>query len=59
MIETTTSTTIQAEELKNILIQETETGFSVSLIDNEGDEIVRGFGTSVTEALNDLHSNLI
>jgi hypothetical protein len=57
MIET--EDTIQAEELSNIRVSETETGFVVALTDQEGFEIVRGFGDTITEALNDMHSNLI
>lgn len=57
MIET--ADTIQAEELSNIRVSETETGFVVALTDQEGFELVRGFGNTVTEALNDMHSNLI
>lgn len=58
MIETQEST-IHAHELKNIRITEVDNGFSATLIDNDGFEIVRGFGQTITEALNDLHSNLI
>lgn len=57
MIDTTD--TIQAEELRNIRVSETEDGFVVALTDKEGFEIVRGFGGTVTEALNDMHGNLI
>jgi len=57
MIETVD--TIQAEELSNIRVSKTETGFVVALTDQEGFEIVRGFGDTVTQALNDMHSNLI
>jgi hypothetical protein len=57
MIETTD--TIQTEELSNIRVSETETGFVVALVDGEEFEIVRGFGDTITEALNDMHSNLI
>lgn len=54
-----TTDTIQVEELSNIQITESENGFVVALTDQEGFEIVRGFGDTVTEALNDMHSNLI
>lgn len=57
MIET--EDTIQAEELSHIRVSETENGFVVALTDTEGFEIVRGFGETITDALNDLHSNLI
>lgn len=58
MIETEAST-IQVEELTNIRIAEIESGYSATLVDKDGFEIVRGYGETVTEALNDLHSNLI
>jgi hypothetical protein len=54
-----TKDTIQVEELSNIKITESENGFVVALTDQEGFEIVRGFGDTLTEALNDMHSNLI
>ena len=57
MVETTD--TIQTEELSNIRVSETENGFFVALTAKEGFEIVRGFGNTITEALNDMHSNLI
>ncbi len=31
----------------------------VSLVDAEGYKITRGYGTSIAEAINDLHHNLI
>ncbi|WP_299526637.1 hypothetical protein [uncultured Lutibacter sp.] len=31
----------------------------VSLIDSDGYEIVRGYGNTAIEALNDMHSNLL
>jgi hypothetical protein len=51
--------TIRAEELNNIRVSETETGFVIALIDEHEFEIVRGFGDTITEALNDMHRNLI
>ncbi|MCB9191770.1 MAG: hypothetical protein H6603_01210 [Flavobacteriales bacterium] len=54
-----TTDTIQVEKLSNIHINETENGFVVALTDQEGFEIVRGFGDTVTKALNDMHGNLI
>lgn len=31
----------------------------VTLVDAEGYKIIRGYGSSITEAINDLHHNLI
>ena len=50
---------IDLRKLSNITIREEENGFVVALTDDEGYETVRGFGTSPTEAMNDLHRNLI
>lgn len=33
--------------------------YAVTLIDKANYEIVRGFGKSIIEAINDLHSNLV
>lgn len=50
---------IDLRKLSNITIREEENGFVVALKDDEGYETVRGFGMSPTEAMNDLHRNLI
>ena len=50
---------IDPSGLSNIAIREEGNEFVVALIDNEGFETVRGFGLSLTEAMNDLHRNLI
>lgn len=47
------------ENLNNISIQESEIGFVVALVDDVGIELVRGYGNSPEEALNELHRNLI
>ncbi|GHC60849.1 hypothetical protein [Ulvibacter litoralis] len=31
----------------------------VILVDNEGFEILKGYGNTITDAMNDLHQNLI
>ncbi|MFM1876047.1 MAG: hypothetical protein RL266_1784 [Bacteroidota bacterium] len=53
------ATSIEVALLKNITIRECETGFVVALTDDEGFETVRGYGPNPTEAMNDLHRNLI
>ena len=50
---------IQIGSLKNISVRENENGFVVALVDNEGVEMVRGYGETPFQALNDLHGNLI
>lgn len=50
---------IEIESLKNIAVRKSENGFVVALIDNEGVEMVRGYGETPSKALNDLHGNLI
>jgi len=57
--ETTTNHSIDLSHLQNFAIREAENGFVVALTDDEGFESVRGFGNTPTEAINDLHSNLI
>ena len=57
--ETTINHSIDLSQLQNFAIREEENGFVVALTDDEGFESVRGFGNTPTEAINDLHSNLI
>lgn len=57
--DTALNTTIDLGQLQNFTIREEENGFVVALKDDEGFETVRGFGVSPTEAMNDLHRNLI
>jgi hypothetical protein len=57
--ETTFNHSIDLSQLQNFAIREAENGFVVALTDDEGFESVRGFGNTPTEAINDLHSNLI
>lgn len=47
------------EELKNIKITFENKMYVVALIDKTGFEIIRGYGDTPADALNDLHSNLI
>ncbi len=57
--DTATTTKVDLSQLQNFTIREEENGFVVALKDDEGYETVRGFGPNPTEALNDLHRNLI
>jgi len=50
---------IKFTELKNLKVEINNKEYCVSLIDKAGYEIVRGYGETVVEAINDLHSNLI
>lgn len=45
--------------LKHLKFEENHGTYVVSLIDATGYEIIRGFGTTAVEALNDLHHNLL
>jgi len=46
-------------ELKNLKFQKNKNEIMVTLVDNDGFEILKGYGMSPTEAINDLHSNLL
>lgn len=52
-------TTIKVNELKNIKIILENNQYTAVLVDDEGFDIIRGFGSTPTEAINDLHINLI
>jgi hypothetical protein len=46
-------------ELKYLKFEELSNEHVVTLIDETGYEIIRGYGNTIIEAINDLHSNLI
>lgn len=46
-------------DLKHLQFQSQNEGYMVTLVDLQGSEILRGYGDSPSDALNDLHSNLI
>ena len=50
---------IEISALSNLSITEDENGFVVAIVDDNGFESLRGFGETPTEAMNDLHRNLI
>lgn len=51
--------TLETTELKNIKISFQNGEYIATLIDDKGFEVIRGFGINPTEAINDLHKNLI
>ena len=54
-----TSHSIETCALNNFSISEEDNGFVVAIVDDNGFETIRGFGETPTEAMNDLHRNLI
>lgn len=50
---------IPLSELKNLKFEYIKNEYVVTLIDLQGFEILKGYGISVVEAINDLHQNLI
>ena len=46
-------------DLKHLKFQKSEKEYIVTLIDDRGYEILKGYGKSTIEAINDLHHNLI
>ncbi|MCW5518113.1 hypothetical protein [Muriicola sp. Z0-33] len=47
------------KEFKYLKFGREQSKYVVTLIDERGYEIVRGYGTSNIEAINDMHSNII
>ena len=50
---------LNINQLKFLKITKLSNSFSVSLIDSEEYEIIKGYGTTVVDAFNDMHHNLI
>lgn len=50
---------IDINQLKHLKFEENNGEYKVSLTDSTGYEIVRGYGHTVIEAINDLHASLI
>jgi len=46
-------------QLEHLRFEENDTEVRVTLVDVAGDEIVRGFGKDILEAINDLHYSLL
>ena len=54
-----TNHSVELKQLQNFALREDENGFVVAIVDDNGFESLRGFGETPTEAMNDLHRNLI
>lgn len=50
---------VDTDQLKHLKFEESNGKYTVSLVDSTGYEIVKGYGNSVIEAINDLHSCLV
>ncbi len=53
------NTIIAIHKLKNLKFEIINNEYVISLIDKEGYEIIKGYGVSIIEAINDLHHNLL
>ncbi len=58
-IKTSEEITINTNKLKHLKIEFIGVTYSASLVDASGIEIVKGYGNTEVEAINDLHSILI
>lgn len=52
-------TSINIEHLKHLQFKRTIEGYTAILVDSTDFEILKGYGKTITEAINDLHHNLI
>lgn len=50
---------IDINQLQHVQIEHIEKEYIVSLIDSKGYEIIKGYGSTLPEALNDLHAGLL
>ena len=50
---------INLSELKNLRFEYIKNEYVVTLVDNLGFKILKGYGNSIVDAINDLHQNLI
>ncbi len=50
---------IDIDQLKHVKIHYANNEYSVSLVDSAEYEIVKGYGTTIIEAINDLHAGLV
>ncbi len=53
------SCSINPMDLKHLRIEVLNSEYTVALTDLDGIEILKGYGNSIEEAINDLHHNLI
>lgn len=59
MIETLDTCSINPLDLKHLKIEVLNSQYTVALTDMGGKEILKGYGNSIEEAINDLHHSLI
>ncbi len=50
---------VDTDQLKHLKFEVSNSEYTVSLLDSTGYEIVKGYGNTVIEAINDLHSCLV
>ena len=50
---------INTNQLRHLKFEQGEREHVVTLVDNGGYEILKGYGETILDAVNDLHSNLI
>lgn len=50
---------INANQIKHLKFQKIKDEYVVSLIDLQDYEILKGYGITIEEAINDLHNNLL
>ena len=50
---------IDIDQLKHVKVEYKNSEYSVTLVDAAEYEIVKGYGNTVIEALNDLHAGLV
>jgi len=53
------STYVSVIEFEHLKFENQRDQHMVTLVDSEGFEIVKGYGKSIADAINDLHHNLI
>lgn len=46
-------------EFEHLIFEGKSDEYSVSLVDSEGYKIIKGYGKTTIEAINDMHNNLI
>jgi hypothetical protein len=52
-------TTIDLNQLKFLKVEKRKNEYIATLVDGTGYEILKGYGITSIEAINDLHSNLV
>ncbi|WP_299252950.1 hypothetical protein [uncultured Aquimarina sp.] len=50
---------INLTDLEYLKIQIINSDYTVAITDSDGHEILKGYGSSIEDAINDLHHNLI